>query len=99
MNNKHLLSGYILLCFVVLSTVSYALIKNYDNDHYTLKTSQGCCSIKVDYDDDKYTIVYTDNITPELSQTVIEYTEYDANWTVAEMMQDYCFHHQSNRGY
>jgi len=97
MKSTHKLMLFIVLV-ISLCAITVITVNNSKN-HYTLVTTQGCCTINVDYDDNQYVIAYTDNVTPEYTQTVVEHTEYDANWTIAEMMHDYCHHHESNRGH
>lgn len=94
MNNKNKLRTFIAL--VILLVV--ITVKGAAKDNYTLVTTQGCCTIDVKYHDNMYTIKYNDNVT-DYTETVVEYTECNANWTISEMMHDYCNHHESNRGH
>lgn len=90
MNNKNKLRLFIVL--VVLLVVNTLVVVHQDNQHYMLQTSEGCCTVVVKHHDDMYDITYNDNITQH-SEKVTVYTEYDAEWTIGEMVNDYCNHH------
>lgn len=93
MNNKNKLRLFIVL--VVLLVINTLVIVQQDKNHYMLQTSEGCCTVEVEHHDYMYDITYNDNITQH-SEVVTVYTEYDAEWTIGEMVNDYCSHHSLN---
>jgi hypothetical protein len=83
------------MIFIILTTMLVSIIvyiNDYNNSHYSLQSTTGCCTIKVEYDD-VYTITYYDNIA-NTSHIEVETREVDAEWLI-DMYQDYCYTHHN----